>query len=217
MLKIRTQLLLGFGPILTILLFLGAATYKINMGSISSAKEILEDDVPGAIGYLQLLGKIGDMQTCIMGYLSGKTEDAEKFEEFYESLNSDFEDLWKLESGTAADIANFNEIKKMADDLVHLARNDIFGQYSPEAKVWAIEKAAKIETVTAIELKRVLGVLKSAALESDKARENNDGSVKSSVSNAHYYTEMAEETEDMVGSVVAYSAGYVDGKKIFLS
>lgn len=171
------------------------------------AEEVEKDDVPGVILYLQVLDEIGDMQTNVLGYISGEIGEQANFEANYKEFKAYFAKLRPLESGTQKDRDKMAEIEEIVNTYADRARNDVFKRYNPETEAWAFSLIKALEEETGLELEALLDRLKDSeyadALKSTDLRE----SLKDDLPGVRLYLELIDEAGDMLASVTSFTAG----------
>lgn len=216
MIKLRTQLVLGFSAILTLILIFGMTTYALNMKSIKASDEIATRAVPHAISYLRILHQAGDMQINVLEYLAGKPGGEAAFEATYQKFNEYFNTLSQLDSTDPEEIAKIKKIRALINSYAQSVKKDIFGTYSLESEAWAINHADIIENTLGEDLEDLLDRLKEDEYQEALNPASINESVNKNLPGLKCYYELVDETEDMLKTLKSYVSGKAEDKASFI-
>lgn len=78
--------------------------------------------------YLQVLDEVGDMQSNLLEYLTGKIDEVENFDKNYQEFQGFYNQLKPLESANQKDRDKMAKIKKIVDTYASRAHKDIFSR-----------------------------------------------------------------------------------------
>jgi len=203
---IAQRLYAGFASIIVIMFIVSATIWMQNKTIQAISLEVENDDVPGAIMYLQVSDELGGMQSNVLEYLSGETDEIDNFNSNYDQFKSYFKSLYKLESGKQSDRNKMAKIEKYVNDYALRANQDVFQRYNPDTERWARDKIKVLEK-QGEELENLLDRLKDEefadALKSDDLEE----SLRDDLPGVRYYLELIDELGDMLASITSYVAG----------
>lgn len=214
-LTIAQRLYAGFGIVIVLMILISVTIWiKSNQIRVISI-EVENDDVPGAILYLQVLDEVGDMQSSVLEYMTGETDEVANFENNYSQFNKYFNQLKPLESAKQSDIDKMSNIKRMVDEYAMRSKRDIFERYNPDTEAWAFELIKELESKVGVELENLLDKLKQEeyndALESTMLEE----SLQDDLPGVRLYLELIDEAGDMLASVTSFAAGDPSKKSAF--
>lgn len=178
-------------------------------------EEIKNDDVPGAIYYLQLIDEIGDMHSNALEYIAGQESKKAAFYEDVEEFHDFFAKLRPLESAKESDLAKMAEIEQLAKNYQQRAEQEIFNVYKPALERWALDVVKNLEQGPGKELETLLDELKEQeyadALKTTDIKE----AVTDDLPGVRYYLEMIDEEGDMLASISGYMTGDSDKRHAF--
>lgn len=215
--KFRGRIILGFSLIVGVFLVLSLVIFIQNSNALNTAHEVESDDVPGVIRYLQVLDEVGDMQSNVLEYMVGESDEVVNFEENYGEFKTFYELLRSLESGTAADIAKMDQIKKYVEDYVTGVRTQVFGIYNPDNEAWAIDAVDKMENSTGAELEDLLDQLKDEEYQDALKSTDLEESIADDLPGVRLYLEIMDEAGDMLSNLTEYLLGEIDEEESFYS
>ncbi|NTS78890.1 MCP four helix bundle domain-containing protein [Catenovulum sp. SM1970] len=107
----------GFGLIVLLMLVVNIISYYLLSRDSELGDEIASDDVPGTIYYMALIDESGDMQSNVLEYLIGESDEIESFEANYEEFKQAFATLKPLESATASDREKMKTIENLGKPI----------------------------------------------------------------------------------------------------
>ena len=203
---IAHRLYAGFASIIIIMFIVSATMWSQNSAIQAISSEVENDDVPGVIMYLQVLDELGDMQSNVLEYLSGETDEIENFDANYAKFQEYFKLLYALESAKQSDRDKMAKIEKYINDYADRAKKDIFSRYNPDTEVWALDKIVKLEKEGA-DLEKLLDRLKEEEFADALKSVDLEESLRDDLPGVRYYLELIDEAGDMLASITSYVAG----------
>lgn len=203
---IAQRLYAGFASIIFIMFIVSATIWSQNTSIQAISHEVENDDVPGVIMYLQVLDELGDMQSNILQYLSGETEQRQTFNANYNAFQGFFKELYKLESAKQSDRDKMASIEKYVNDYADRANKDVFERYHPDTERWALDIIKQMEKQGA-ELETLLDSLKEEEFADALKSVDLEESLKDDLPGVRYYLELIDEGGDMLASITSYVAG----------
>ncbi len=205
----------GFGVIILLMLCISVFTlFRIDQISTIS-DEIEADDLPGVILYLQVLDEVGDMQSNVLEYMTGETDEIENFEENYKEFNNFYSKLKPLESASQKDRDKMAKIKSLVDGYVKRSRDEVFSRYNPDTEKWAFALIKNLEAGVGVELETLLDKLKEEEYNDALSSTDLQESLNDDLPGVRLYLELIDEAGDMLASVTSYSAGDLSKKAAF--
>ncbi|EPJ46073.1 MAG: hypothetical protein OFPII_22900 [Osedax symbiont Rs1] len=205
----------GFGVIILLMLCISIFTlFRIDQISTIS-DEIGSDDLPGVILYLHVLDEVGDMQSNVLEYMTGETDEIENFEENYKEFNNYYSQLKPLESVSQKDRDKMANIKSLVDGYVKRSRDEVFSRYNPDTEKWAFALIKKLEAGIGVELEALLDKLKEQKYSDALSSTDLQKSLNDDLPGVRLYLELIDEAGDMLASVASYTAGDLSKKAAF--
>jgi len=214
-LTISQRIYAGFATVIILMLTISTIIWVKSSRIQQIVSEVQNDDIPGVILYLQVLDEVGDMQSNVLEYLTGETDEVEDFNSNYAEFNDYFAKLRPLESAKQSDRDKMDKIKSIVDTYAKRANEDIFERYNPDTEKWAFNLIKELEETTAAELETLLDRLKDEefndALKSTDLRE----SLNDDLPGVKLYLELIDEAGDMLASITSFTAGDTSKKAAF--
>ncbi|WP_076412212.1 methyl-accepting chemotaxis protein [Shewanella sp. UCD-KL12] len=214
-LTIAQRLYAGFGIVILLMILISITTWTNSNQIRAISTEVEMDDVPGAILYLQVLDEVGDMQSSVLEYLTGETDEVANFEENYAEFNTFYNKLRPLESAKQSDIDKMDTIKSLVDEYAMRTRRDIFQRYNPDTEAWAFEVIKTLESTVGVELENLLDTLKQEEYEDALQSTDLEESLQDDLPGVRLYLELIDEAGDMLASVTSFAAGDTSKKNAF--
>lgn len=105
-------------------------------GSSGNFEEVINDDIPGILYYLEMVDEGGDMLGNLVEYMAGESDEKEEFKENANSFMSFYNLILPLEQKPQEKV-QLNQLKSYFDSIVDMS-NEIFEKYDSSAKPNAI-------------------------------------------------------------------------------
>ncbi|MAC45407.1 MAG: chemotaxis protein [Oceanospirillum sp.] len=214
-LKLSQLLYLGFSIVIGLMILSSVLVWVQQAASTQIAEEVKTDDVPGAILYLQVMNKLGDMQTNVLEYLTGETDEVKAFEENYRAFNGYFNQLVPLESAKESDRQKMETIRTQVGRYHHQALNGIFNHYNPDTEKWALKIVDQLEKNVGAELETLLDELKEQEFADAFKTTDINEMLNNDLPGMRYYLELIDESGDMLSSLTEYVSGESDEVEAF--
>lgn len=112
-------------------------------GTSGNFEEVLNDDLPGVLYYLEMVDEAGDMLENIAEYLTGEVAEKESFKENAKSFLEFYNKILPLEQ-KPQEVAQLTQLKGYYDDIVRSAE-EIFDTYDSSIKVIATNRVDELE------------------------------------------------------------------------
>ncbi len=208
--SIGTRLALGFSSTVLLLVIISSVVLFLNGTNKKSAEEIVKDDVPGTIYYLQLIDELGDMQSNVYEYIMGEDDEDEGFEANYKEFFSFYKKLKPLEYTKMSDQDKMDEIEVMVQRYAEVIRKEVFAKYDPVVERWAIKKADEMEHTYGDRLETLLDSLKEGEYADALKTTSMSEALNDDLPGVRYYLELIDESGDMQACILEYMAGEAD-------
>lgn len=213
--SIGKKISLAFSIILLLILLMSVTVYTLNSGVKKNATVITEDDVPGVILYLKILGKLEDMHSNVLEYTTGESDEVEEFKLNHQDFRTLFEQLRSLESDTDIDVAKLKRIEFLVRDYINTINKEVFLSYNPDVDVWARKRVDDLEHTQGRSLEFLLDSLKENEYEEALRSGSLDTALGDDLPGVRYYLELVDEAGDMLASLNEYVGGELDEKEEF--
>ncbi|MCG7497947.1 response regulator [Vibrio sp. Of7-15] len=213
--SIGKKISLAFSIILVLILLMGITVYTLNAGVKTNALVITEDDVPGVILYLKILGKLEDMHSNVLEYTTGESDELEEFKLNHQDFRTLLEQLRPLESDTDVDVAKLKRIEFLVRDYINIINKEVFLSYNPDVDIWARKRVDDLEHNQGRSLEFLLDSLKENEYEEALKTHNLDDALGDDLPGVRYYLELVDEAGDMLASLSEYVGGELDEKEEF--
>jgi len=179
--------------IVLVISFTFSAIYINNLNLIESEK-ITSQEYPDSVNALSMLEELGDMNSNLVEYLAGETEEKDEFFENVKEFNSFFEKMKQTEKDTNVRL-EIGKIESLSHNYITTA-TEVFSTYTPNIEKVILKEIDSIEHGIGKEFENYLENLKN----------NVDGLKIEKV----YLLEIIDEAGDMVASLSEYVAGETD-------
>lgn len=211
---IAQRLYAGFSSIIIIMFVVSGIIWSQNNTIQKIAKEVKTDDVPGVIQYLHVLQYLGDMQSNVLEYLSGETDEVVIFKTNYAAFQDEFKELYKLESAKQSDRDKMATIENYINKYSERAHDEVFSRYNPETEAWALAKIHMLEKEGG-KLEVLLDSLKDEEFTDALKSTDLEESLEDDLPGVRYYLELIDEAGDMLASITSFVAGDLSKQEAF--
>ena len=212
---ISQRIYAGFSIVILLMLAVSLTIWLKSNAIQKIVTEVQSDDIPGVILYLQVLDEVGDMQSNVLEYLTGETDEVDGLKENYEEFKGFFAQLKPLESATQKDRDKMAKIKKLVDSYAKRAEEEIFNRYNPDTEKWAFALIKELEINTATELETLLDRLKQEEFNDALKSTDLAESLRDDLPGVRLYLELIDEAGDMLASITSFTAGDLSKKNAF--
>jgi len=213
--SLKQKLFFGFGIILALMILANLITYSLLIVDDRLAKEIANDDVPGTIYYMALVDESGDMQSNVLEYLTGESDEIEAFEENYQEFSEFLALLTPLESNKDSDVAKMRRIKELGENYYQTAKREVFAKYNPDDANWAQQQLAQLEAGVAYKLNELVEKLAEEEFQDSQNTTDIREAQQDDIPGIRYYLELVDESGDMLTELQKYVAGNADSEQAF--
>lgn len=213
--KLNHLLYLGFSILsISAISFTFIVVSSINTLSIVSS-EVSNDDIPGVLGYLNILDEVADINTNALNYLGGDSNEKNNFQTNKAELNKFYEELLPLESVSDSDIKNLRQIRELSNNLIKSIEDDIFSVYDPINEYNANNEVKDITKQLGEPLEISLTKLKDSEFSDAYNSSDIKESLNDDLPGVRYYMELLDASGDMISSLNEYVLGDVKAKSKF--
>lgn len=216
-LTIGKKIASAFGSILVMVIVMGGVIYHLNTNIYNDSRYIQQDDVPGAILYLQLLDEMGDMDRSVAEYMNGEERRRENFKLSFQGFNRFFSELKPLEIDTEENRKKMQTIERLINQYVQEVNQQVFEKYQPENEKWAINAVEELQRKQGLQLEQLLDSLKEQEIAEAMQSTSIEQTVQDDLPGVRYYLELIDEAGDMLASLHDYVAGEADQEAAFWS
>jgi len=179
--------------IVLVISFTFSAIYINNLNLIESEK-ITSQEYPDSVNALSMLEELGDMNSNLVEYLAGETEEKDEFLENVKEFNIFFNKMKKNERDSNVRL-EIGRIESLSKSYIETA-TEVFNSFNPDIEKQVIKEIDSIEHGAGKEFENYLENLKN----------NVDGLKLEKV----YLLEIIDEAGDMVASLPEYVSGETD-------
>jgi len=179
--------------VVLVISFTFSAIYINNLNLIESEK-ITSQEYPDSVNALSMLEELGDMNSNLVEYLAGETEEKDEFTENVREFNTFFNNMRQNERDSNVRL-QIGRIESLSKSYIETA-TDVFNTFNPDIEKQVIKEIDTIEHGIGKEFENYLENLK-----------NNVNGLKIE---KVYLLEIIDEAGDMVASLPEYVAGETD-------
>ncbi|ESP91019.1 MULTISPECIES: methyl-accepting chemotaxis protein [Pseudoalteromonas] len=209
---IRNKIILAMFT-MGVLLLVIAMSVQLKNGEIEEfAVDVGKVDIPETIYALNMLDELGDMNSNVLEYIAGESDESEDFRSNYNEFIRYLEDLKQL--GTVN-----NSLLRQLEELVTRYANEnqelIFDRFDPLLEAKAIDKYDYLNKEFAIPLEQLLDTLKEEEVADAGSSGDFNEVVNDDLPGVRYYLELIDEQGDMMSSLNAYMRGALGADSAF--
>ncbi|MDK1286154.1 methyl-accepting chemotaxis protein [Pseudoalteromonas umbrosa] len=209
---IRNKIILAMFT-MGVLLLVIAMSVQLKNGEIEEfAVDVGKVDIPETIYALNMLDELGDMNSNVLEYIAGESDESEDFRSNYNEFIRYLEDLKQL--GTVN-----NSLIRQLEELVSRYANEnqelIFDRFDPLLEAKAIDKYDYLNKEFAIPLEQLLDTLKEEEVADAGSSGDFNEVVNDDLPGVRYYLELIDEQGDMMSSMNAYMRGALGADAAF--
>ncbi|MCE2571022.1 hybrid sensor histidine kinase/response regulator [Motilimonas eburnea] len=202
-----------------------SSSYFLNTRVQADTTIVSRSDIPEALSSINMLDELGDMNSNILEYTLGESDEKEDFDI---NMISFREYLIQLREANEAEIAQGGQVNPRLEEIENLfseyqtrARAEVLNIYDPEIEFWANQRLEGLIEVTGAELETLLDDLKNSELEdagssSEGVEQNFLEVLQDDLPGVQYYLEIRDAAGDMVSSLNDYVDGDFNAKKTFI-
>ncbi|MEZ8826335.1 methyl-accepting chemotaxis protein [Vibrio sp. 10N.261.55.A7] len=213
--RLTHALYMGFSVIIATTLVLAFVVWSLVNKSATISAEIESDDVPGVLAYLNVLDKVGDLQTNALEYLNGEVDEYQSFQENAKDFHYHYSILRPLESGKPSDIEKMDTIVNLANEYINTLESEVFSKYNPADEQMAIQKISDVTKNVGVPLEQLLDELKDGEFADAYKTTDLNESLNDDLPGVRYYLELVDEAGDMISSLNAYIMGDPTAREAF--
>ncbi|MDG3087918.1 methyl-accepting chemotaxis protein [Vibrio hannami] len=198
---------------MALLLLMIAISVQVKNGSIEKyAVGVGEQDIPEAILSLSMLDELGDMNSNVLEFITGESEEKDDFRANYTEFVSFFERLKRLDS---IDPVVIRQIEDLSNRYYNDSQNLIFNTFDPEREQLAVDKYNYLQEEFAVPLELLLDTLKEEEVADAGTSGDFNEVVNDDLPGVRYYLELIDEEGDMMASLNAYMRGELGAVNAF--
>ncbi|MFO6423410.1 ATP-binding protein [Motilimonas sp. KMU-193] len=202
-----------------------SSSYFLNTRVQADTTIVGRSDIPEALSSINMLDELGDLNSNILEYTLGESDEKEDFDL---NVTSFREYLQQLRRANDAEIAQGGKVNTRLDEIETLfaeyqtrARAEVLNIYDPELEFWANQRLEGLIEVTGAELEKLLDDLKNSELadagsSSEGAEKDYLEVLQDDLPGVQYYLEIRDAAGDMVSSLNDYVDGDGNAKKVFI-
>lgn len=211
--KIGGRIGLALAAIGTLLLIFAITVYIFNRNLREKTSRVTRVEIPTAILALSLLEEVDDMNSNVLEYVVGEPEERDDFEANYAEFRAYFNELQAV-AGKHQD--KLDEIDVLIKKFVKVAREDVFGTFSPEAEAWANERVTFLRNEYGLPLEELLNRLKDTEVADAQRSQDLKTITEDDLPGLKLYLELVDEAGDLVSEMREYIRGMSDAKAEFV-
>jgi|GEM_PF-1469624 len=205
-LSIKSKIILAMLTMGILLLVIAISVQVKNRTIEEYALSVGKKDIPEVILSLSMLDELGDMNSNVLEFITGESEEKDDFRANYNEFITFFEQLKQLQT---VDSVLMRQIEELSQRYYSDAQSLVFNSFDPAEEQRAADKYDVLIEEFAIPLERLLDTLK----EEEVADAGKSGSfeevVKDDLQGVRYYLELIDEEGDMMSALNAYMRGEV--------
>ncbi|EGA70287.1 methyl-accepting chemotaxis sensory transducer [Vibrio sinaloensis DSM 21326] len=195
-----------------ILLFVIAVSVQVQNRTIEDyAIGVRSEEIPKVILSLSMLDELGDMNSNVLEFITGESEEKEDFLDNYTEFVTFFEQLKQL--GTLDPVV-VRQIDDLSTRYYEDMQNLVFKKFDPTLETQAIEKYKYLLEEFADPLQALLNTLKEEEV-ADAGRGDFEEVVNDDLPGVRYYLELIDEEGDMMSALNDYFRGEIGAKTAF--
>lgn len=211
-LTIRNKIIVAM-CMMALLLLMIAVSVQVKNGSIEHyAVGVGEQDIPEAILSLSMLDELGDMNSNVLEFITGESDEKDDFRANYTEFVSFFERLKRLES---LDPVIIRQLEDLSTRYYNDSQNLIFNRFDPEREQIAVDKYNHLLNEFAVPLEQLLDTLKEEEVADAGTSGDFHEVVNDDLPGVRYYLELIDEEGDMMASLNAYMRGELGAVNAF--
>ena len=182
--------------------------------SLEQARQVRDDDVPGAILYLQILDEIGDLHSNVLDYLAGEEDELADFEANLDEFKVFLASLKPLET-RPVELSQLTQVEALVQEYETRSRAEVFNLYSPDTERSAARRADRLENIAGKILREELWAISEQTYQ-QLVEESRTGKVsRSTLSLFNQYRQLSNIAPEMINSVSEYVFGEPEEEQIF--
>ena len=159
---LKGRLFIGFGCLIALMVIGNLISFMFLSESNQVSHKIAEEDVPSAVLYMQLLDEAGDMQASALEYLTGETDELEKFDDNYHEYKEQLALLTSLGAAIASERDKLKEIGDLGQQYYNTAKAKIFIEHDESSTKQAFVVVDELENTI---LKKLESILDESSIE----------------------------------------------------
>lgn len=215
--KLQTIILTGFSINLVILLITFTLAWYFLNNAQRASNNISNDDVPAAFFYLRMLESANLMQSSVLEYLGGETEEIEIFKEAALDFDTKLNNVIKIESETVENVQKMVTIKNLIAEYKTSIDNDVFERFNPKNETQAFDIYNALAQGAGERIHTLLEKLSDERDQSSTSDMHAESELASKSLVIQLYLKMIDEAGDMLNALLAYVAGETNQKQDFSS
>ncbi|WP_375753732.1 methyl-accepting chemotaxis protein [Vibrio sp. HN007] len=211
-LTIRNKIIVAM-CMMALLLLMIAVSVQVKNGSIEQyAVGVGEEDIPEAILSLSMLDELGDMNSNVLEFITGESDEKDDFRANYTEFVTFFERLKQLGS---LDPVIIRQIEELSTRYYNDSQNLVFNSFDPEREQIAVDKYNHLLNEFAVPLEQLLDTLKAEEVADAGTSGDFNEVVNDDLPGVRYYLELIDEEGDMMASLNAYMRGEIGAINAF--
>ncbi len=194
-----------------IILLFSAALITISYQINSSSDKIANVDIPLALNSLAMLEEFGDMNSNLLEYLSGESEEKQEYFDNYKEFIR-FRSLMPKNSKFAHDIEKLDDLMAVYKQE---AQNMVFGRYDPLVERATVLKVKNLLIEVGIPLENLLDEMKEEEISDVGSANSLEDVISDDLPGVRYYLELVDEAGDMLADLDRFTLGDTSSRKSF--
>lgn len=193
--------------VLAIVIIVFFNSIKVHIESISRS------DIPSAVLSIQMIDEIDDINSNVLEYILGETEEIEDFKTNRAEFVVFLEEIKKSQSFSSDRIGT---IEELFNEYTLGLSVGAFDLYSPDREAWAISRVEAITRYTGTKLENLLDELKNSEIDDVGKSPSISGLIYDDLPGVRYYLELVDEAGDIIANLNDYVRGVPEAREYFM-
>jgi len=178
-----------------------------------STQQVLEVEVPKAVGTISMLQELGTMSGNLLEYVLGEEEEEQEYFKNYSEL-LEFRDSVSIKIRNTRK-RDWERLDRLIESFREESQTKVFGGYDPSADRKASKRISRLLKDVGIPMERLLQQLKEEELADAGKSKSFDEVVNDDLPGVRYYLELSELASNMLATLNRFILNDPDAKPEF--
>ncbi|MDC5707074.1 methyl-accepting chemotaxis protein [Vibrio europaeus] len=211
-LSIRSKIIVAMCTMGFLLLVIAVSVQLKNRTIESYAIDVGKEEIPKVILSLSMLDELGDMNSNVLEFITGESEEKEDFHDNYTEFVTFFESLKQLKSIDPVIVRQIDDLsRRYYEDMQNL----VFKRFDPTLETQAVEKYNYLISEFAEPLETMLDTLKEEEVADAGRTQDLQEVLNDDLPGVRYYLELIDEEGDMMSALNGYMRGEIGAVNAF--
>ncbi|MCG9582173.1 methyl-accepting chemotaxis protein [Vibrio tubiashii] len=211
-LSIRSKIIVAMCTMGFLLLVIAVSVQLKNRTIESYAIDVGKEEIPKVILSLSMLDELGDMNSNVLEFITGESEEKEDFHDNYTEFVTFFESLKQLKSIDPVVVRQIDDLsRRYYEDMQNL----VFKRFDPTLETQAVEKYNYLISEFAEPLETMLDTLKEEEVADAGRTQDLQEVLNDDLPGVRYYLELIDEEGDMMSALNGYMRGEIGAVNAF--